>query len=85
MQDRPPVNGPERALDTRRGPCAYRYKRLGLVCPNLPWFTVRRSADAERKARMACPEHLHEVIWQMQEDYGRYDGEYVLTARDLPQ
>jgi len=34
---------------------------------------------------MACPEHLHEVIWQMQEDYGRYDGEYVLTARDLPQ
>jgi hypothetical protein len=69
--------------------CAFRYK--GPVtgnrrCPNHVEFYVKipdgRGVDW-RKARAACSEHLHSVIWQMRQDYGGdapYGGEYLLRA-----
>lgn len=69
------------AAEEAGGPCAH--DRPDLVCPNLPFFTVRLIENAERKARMSCWEHLADVIWRMQRDYGNYEGEYVLTARTV--
>jgi hypothetical protein len=72
------------------GPCAYAYFKNGvarpdLVCPNPVDFTVKLDHQQDRKARLSCFEHLPDVIWQMQKDHGRYDGEYVLTARMLAE
>lgn len=71
--------------------CAYSYTvagqvRVDLRCPNRVDFYVKipdGRGDDWRKARAACCEHLHMVIWQMQEDYGGggfYAGDYLLRA-----
>jgi len=67
------------------GPCAYLYVKHGeprhdLVCPNEPGFTVKLREHQDRKARMACYDHLADVIWAMQHDYGGYTGHLMLTA-----
>lgn len=67
------------------GPCAYRYVRGGrlraeLACPDAPAFSVKLAGHPDRKARLACPEHLAAVIWAMQRDYALYEGSYELTA-----
>ena len=68
---------------TRDDYCARRYRHAGRQCPNQVDFYVKipdgRGSDW-RKARAACTEHLAEVIWQMQQDHGMYDGEYLLRA-----
>jgi hypothetical protein len=67
------------------GPCARDYGRPGYQCPNTPHFTVRLATHQDRKARMACAEHLADVIWGAQRDYGNYDGAYVVTAAPLEE
>jgi hypothetical protein len=71
--------------------CAYRYTVAGkprpdFRCPDDIGFYVKvpdgRGGDW-RKARAACDEHLHLVIWQMQEAHGGegfYDGDYLIRA-----
>lgn len=63
------------------GPCAFAYGFAGdRQCQSRPCFTVRLATESRpRKARMACPGHLPDVIQSMQADHG-YDGYYVLTA-----
>lgn len=68
--------------DTAReagGPCAYAYRKPGLVCPNIPSFTLRLPSQPPRKAWLACHAHLTHVITQMQNAH-HYNGELILTA-----
>jgi len=76
--------------------CAYQYRgaftaipgtpRPVRRCPNHVDFYIKipdGRGDDWRKAWASCIEHLHDVIWQMQEAYGGdrgYDGDYLLRA-----
>lgn len=63
------------------GRCAYQ-KRPGYFCPNqTPQFMVKLLGADDRDGRLACWEHLPDVIWRMREDHGGYEGAFVLWAR----
>lgn len=71
--------------------CSYAYVVAGrfrsdLRCPSHVEFHVKvpdGRGDDWRKAWAACTEHLHVVIWQMQDAHGGkefYTGDYLLRA-----